>query len=306
MTALLTRPDLLRALAGVSVSPDRCSATVAGAALTAESPRQLTAELGAALYGFLHSGQGAVPPSFVQRRRDLPFEEELRAGLPHRRRGDLLRLQLPAGRPALSPGFFLVEGSRQPSRRSELLRVYVHLDAAEHAPAVWAAVLSHLEDRALPYQAKVLSDRALYPRRDALVVYLPRESWSGLAPLAAALADSAGIGPATCLLAHPGRAGCRDRRRAVGPTPPGHVPELGLHRLLLVVTGSATASEVPLLVSWLTRAHPDLDLTIVLTRSARRFVTPGAPAGQSRSDVVLDEWPDPSWESASSCRMQRG
>lgn len=78
-------------------------------------------------------------------------------------------------------------------------------------------------------------------------------------------------------------------------TPPGHVPDLGLHRLLLVVTGSATASEVPLLVSWLTRAYPDLELTIVLTRSARRFVTPGALAGQSGSDVLLDEWPADDW-----------
>lgn len=80
--------------------------------------------------------------------------------------------------------------------------------------------------------------------------------------------------------------------------PPAHVPgatALGMRRLLLVVTGSSTAAEMPLLVSWLRAAYADLEPLVVLTRSATRFVTPTALAGRSGSDVVVDEWPADGW-----------
>ncbi|MFB9532823.1 T3SS effector HopA1 family protein [Nonomuraea roseola] len=94
-------------------------------------------------------------------------------------------LTVSACRPAISPGFFLVHGSVIRSRettvgRAPLLRVYMHLDSADQAVGVWPDVLGHLESRVVPYQAKVLSAASLFPRRDALVVYLAA-SEAGLA-----------------------------------------------------------------------------------------------------------------------------
>lgn len=241
MTASLAETVLLRALEEVAVAADRRSATVAGTALTADDPRQLEAQLAVSLYGLLHSGQNEEALGRAGRWRDLSFEDTLREQVPHQHtrasarvlamppgpagdalvewsglrlrvpselvgagptRDGMVPLSLPACRPAVSPGFFLVEGSRPVPYGGGLLRLYVHLASPQHAPAVLAAALSRLEDRGVRYQAKVLSQRELYPRRDALVVYLPEQSWPELAPLAAALTGMPGTAPETSVLAH--------------------------------------------------------------------------------------------------------
>lgn len=87
--------------------------------------------------------------------------------------GGPIRLQLPPVRPVLSPGFQFVTGSRPVDVAGPLLRVYVHVTDAYHAIGIWQAVLECLEGACVAYQAKVLSRTQEYPRRDALVVYLP-------------------------------------------------------------------------------------------------------------------------------------
>lgn len=68
-------------------------------------------------------------------------------------------------------------------------------------------------------------------------------------------------------------------------------PDLGVHRLLFIVTGSFPASTVPAWLDWLHGSIPDLEITVVMTRSASRFVTPTA-LGAGTREVVVDEWPD--------------
>lgn len=87
--------------------------------------------------------------------------------------GSPIRLQLPPVRPVLSPGFQVVKGSRPADVTDTLLRVYVHVTDADHAIVIWQAVLECLEEAGVAYQAKILSRAPEYPRRDALVVYLP-------------------------------------------------------------------------------------------------------------------------------------
>jgi HopA1 effector protein family len=92
--------------------------------------------------------------------------------------GTRTMLELPAIRPALSPGFYLVNGSAGgPAGSKHVLRVYLHIDESSAAPAVWHAVLAHLESQGSTYRAKVLAKASGYPRRDAIVLYLSDESW---------------------------------------------------------------------------------------------------------------------------------
>lgn len=104
-----------------------------------------------------------------------------------------------AARPALSPGFFVTDGSRGLDRSGPVLRLYVHLLDAAAAPDVWETALGVLEAAGARYRAKILSAPRLYPRRDALVVYLPQPHWHQLPELVERLAGRTGLGDSTSL-----------------------------------------------------------------------------------------------------------
>ncbi|BDM67178.1 hypothetical protein HEK616_06650 [Streptomyces nigrescens] len=69
-------------------------------------------------------------------------------------------------------------------------------------------------------------------------------------------------------------------------------PELNLNRLLIVVTGSAYAWSTPYWLEWLRLHCPELEVRVVLTRSAERFVTPQAVGSRVGEAVSTDVWPD--------------
>ncbi|MFE3460988.1 T3SS effector HopA1 family protein [Nocardiopsis aegyptia] len=115
--------------------------------------------------------------------------------------GAPVRLVVSPSRPALSPGFFMVEGTRSLGTGSEVLRVYVRLDRPEHAPGAWSTVLGFLEERDVAYRAKILSTPLLYPRSDAVVVYLDRTALPVLGELADLAGDLPGTGDETSLFA---------------------------------------------------------------------------------------------------------
>ncbi|MDX8049930.1 T3SS effector HopA1 family protein [Lentzea sp. BCCO 10_0798] len=107
-------------------------------------------------------------------------------------------VRVPAVRPALSPGFLYVTSSRPAEFTDALQRVYVHVTNADDAPDVWHAVLTALERAKVTYHAKILSRREEYPRRDALVVYLPG---LGADLVASAVLGLPGIGVETSVFA---------------------------------------------------------------------------------------------------------
>jgi hypothetical protein len=87
-------------------------------------------------------------------------------------------------RPALSPGFFLCDGSAGTVLGAgPILRLYTHLADPSFTPAAWSAALTALEEREVPYRAKAFSNPAGYPRRDALVIYLEEAGWPALPSL---------------------------------------------------------------------------------------------------------------------------
>lgn len=70
------------------------------------------------------------------------------------------------------------------------------------------------------------------------------------------------------------------------------VPDLGLSRLLLVATGSVSAADLPFWSTWLRTYYPELQVTVVLTPNARRFVTRAGLQGRVNGEVLDDVWPD--------------
>lgn len=111
------------------------------------------------------------------------------------------QVRLPAVRPGLSPGFFLVDGSVGRPHGEPVLRVYLHVRSETSAPQVWRTVLTALEYEGAAYRAKIGSHAALYPRRDAMVIYLGQSSWHLVDLLLRVAASLDGIGDETSLLA---------------------------------------------------------------------------------------------------------
>lgn len=67
-------------------------------------------------------------------------------------------------------------------------------------------------------------------------------------------------------------------------------PAFGFSRLLLVVTGSTVAGGMPQWLTWLRREYPELEVEVVMTRSAHRFVTPLSLGLRLDGDVLTDDW----------------
>ncbi|ADI04158.1 hypothetical protein SBI_01037 [Streptomyces bingchenggensis BCW-1] len=203
-----------------------------------DTAREVRLALATALYERWHAGTAREPDAPARLpRRDHAFEARLIAATPHAhtpveavvhtaapRGGGLLTVELgrvrvslppeavrgpagvalPAVRPALSPGFLLVDGvDGRPTDGAdrELLRMYVHLRYPDAAPRVWGALLAELAARSVPYRAKVLSRPWAYPRRDAIVVYLDADLADVVFPLAAAVHRLPGIGADTSVFA---------------------------------------------------------------------------------------------------------
>ncbi|MFF7074409.1 T3SS effector HopA1 family protein [Streptomyces pseudovenezuelae] len=224
-------PELQRVLEKVELRSDAMVAHIDGHKLEGNSPRHLSVMLRWGLYEFLHAGR--APDTYKTKGvvRDGGLEAELTHVMPHRdtvtsarvegrRDGELLvsidgtrvwvpeerriaeapehgdgvvYLSMPAARPALSPGFFLADGTRGRSVRKPILRVYVHLRDIDVVPAAWAAVLHCLEDKGVTYRAKVSSSPLLLPRRDALVVFLGPDGWDAALDVVEAVDGLPGI-----------------------------------------------------------------------------------------------------------------
>lgn len=71
------------------------------------------------------------------------------------------------------------------------------------------------------------------------------------------------------------------------PTSP---PPLSFRRLALVGTGSLGVAFLPFWLNWLRGTHPDLEVRVILTRSACRFVAPDAVSAILGREVELDDW----------------
>lgn len=204
------------------------TAVVNGVTLHADTRPELEARLTEWLYAELHAGLCDNNTAQAVAKRDRWLERALTEAIPHeatpvtatlREAGESLlvewdgvlvrvpratavavpgtdepvELRVRPARPALSPGFLLTTGSRPVDLSGPALRVYVHLSDPDSAVRAWRSVLVRLESEAVAYQAKALSRVCQYPRRDALVVYLPAAHTPAAALVAAAVHGLPGV-----------------------------------------------------------------------------------------------------------------
>lgn len=69
-------------------------------------------------------------------------------------------------------------------------------------------------------------------------------------------------------------------------------PAFAGERMLMVVSGAVAAVHVPFWLNWLTNGYPGTRVQVILTSSATRFVTPQAVSALTRSEPLIDRWPD--------------
>lgn len=226
---------IARELHDIRVDAARHIAVVGDREISAQGRAELETRLAADLYAVLHAGLRGLDTGEDFLNRDRWLEDALAESAPHRGTpitavlcetseedlvvewdgvrvrlprntavaamlplpGNAIRLHVPPVRPGLSPGFLWVAGSRLPEPVSSLLRVYVHLTEPRAAVGAWRTILRELEDAAVPYQAKVLSRAGQYPRRDAVVVYLPQSSADAAALVADAVRTEPSLGEDT-------------------------------------------------------------------------------------------------------------
>ncbi|MGQ4515049.1 T3SS effector HopA1 family protein [Streptomyces sp. DW26H14] len=202
------------------------------------SPRKAATELGALLYKTAHARldrhDDLAPRTFSDPEfdrlfhdaagerttlREVTVEREegehtvvvldgVRVAVPREsvsREGDTTCVRMSWARPALSPGFFFLTScaTPMPRRTGGTLRLYAHVADPGLAPALLARTAGFLEQRGLPWQAKASSNRHLYPRTDAVVVYLPRVSWNAARDLAQSLESGGDLAKGTSAFTQP-------------------------------------------------------------------------------------------------------
>ncbi|MFF5435211.1 T3SS effector HopA1 family protein [Streptomyces griseofuscus] len=237
MSTFHLAPRVAASLADIHVEPGGVKAVAGTETFEGDSAPGLAKKLAAGLYQTLHMGRSEALTSRPRSFRDRDLDHRLAGVMPHERTRtqallhayrperneavvelDGVRVRvppeavirplpdvppgpvtvtLPAARPGLSPGFFLADGSLGKERSADMLRLYAHLTHPEAAPDAWHAALTYLEKAGLPYRAKVSSSPHLYPRRDALVIYLGPRAQYAVTALAERLTGLDGVGETT-------------------------------------------------------------------------------------------------------------
>jgi hypothetical protein len=168
--------------------------------------------------------------------------------------GEQVRLSLPPWRAGLSPGFFLVDGTRRRDTSRGVRRVYLHFDSTDTSVPAWGRVLTFLEEQQAGYRAKVLSSRELYPRRDAIVVYLTGGRDGLVHDLAELVQGLPGLGDDTSVFVDRIASGVGAAAEPADPKPGRQGLSFGQHRATVLAAALVEAGEdldqrIPLVVS---------------------------------------------------------
>ncbi|NEY31073.1 hypothetical protein GTU99_02435 [Streptomyces sp. PRKS01-65] len=142
-----------------------------------------------------------------------------------------------AVRRSLSPGFFLVDGSRPLTGQDRVLRVYLHVGTPGAVLDAWEASLRCLEGHGVPYRAKALSSSAGLPRRDGVVIYLGGEDQYVLPGLLDAVGRHTAPTPGTSPFTRPLAPGVAVAWEPDDPRPGGRNTSLGEHRSRALAEG---------------------------------------------------------------------
>ncbi|MEU2030508.1 T3SS effector HopA1 family protein [Nocardia amamiensis] len=225
----------------IDVSADGTNATFLSEQFTAQNAAVLSGKLWPVVYQRSHVGAPISTP--MRSLRDVEFSEKLSSSWSVQREISVpivnrasdksiivdlagVKWRIPQGHDALvgesdhtaniaidavhrgvSPGFALASSAKPLSNRGPLLRLYGRIDDPAEAPKIWAHLLNFLENENFPWRAKICSIRSLYPRNDAVVVYLPRAGWRRAQSCADVLQVTAALGVQTSPFTRPLTAG---------------------------------------------------------------------------------------------------
>lgn len=258
----------------VSVAPDGLSARFLGADLEGTTHGGLAMQIAGLIYRRFHAGM--VPdtdePSNILLREDVDLEgrilaatarterfESLRVieNLPQfggailvlqgirvfvpndrivSRTGTLARTQLNSTATRLSLGFLFYTSRMGGGHSHRPLRLYRKCVHSDEAVAVWSRLTEWAEEHAIRVRAKVLSRSSDFPRNDALVVYLPSESWHHHRTIAA-LMENDDPWAATSPLTRRVASGVSLAWEPDDPSPQSRGMSFGEHRSQLIATG---------------------------------------------------------------------
>jgi hypothetical protein len=275
---LLSR-RLAAALPVIEAAPDSYYALVGTRKVSAAEPVSFRRELTGAIYDELHAGRQAPGPALGQDLRDPELEERFRELMPspeitrtvpvvaadpgeavvrldgvnvrvprasvvgddEPRPGSMTAVRIPAGRPGLSPGYFLAdcgaESGRAEQARGAVLRVYVHLQTAAAALDAWSAVLGVMARLGCGFQAKVASWPPMLPRRDGLVLYLDGYDPDVIRQVASAAGQVPGVGRPVSVFAEPVGPGVAIAWEPSDPRPAMRGFSFGEHRAAALAEG---------------------------------------------------------------------
>lgn len=224
----------------VELDVNASSVAIGSVRATQTDRRDLVRDLGTFIYTHFHVGHHHETPINPMTNRDLTYEGELSRRYADRvtsRRVsvrsvhddyvivDYLGLRVRAPRsevpvvagsgaemvadlpvpliaPALSPGFALARGPVDLQEGAPALRIYFGSRSREHGTQIFHAVLDALRHRRR-WHAKVTSQPGLYPRADAVTVYLHPDEVGGVQPLIDATSDLRVVGVPTSRFAVP-------------------------------------------------------------------------------------------------------
>ncbi|GAA2462464.1 T3SS effector HopA1 family protein [Streptomyces lavendulocolor] len=289
------------------------SARIGERTIEADSAVTLRDRLTMLIYECLHAGRPELSGGLPRTLRDADLERLLAQATPHpttvrrtRLLGsdaeqaivelDGLRVRVPmeicteaasegavdvalqAVHPALSPGFFLADGSAGRPEGRELLRLYVHVTDSSYAPDVWYTILTALEATGAPYRAKISSSPLLYPRRDALVVYLGSEVLHVAEAVVQASAASPGLGSTVSPFTHELAPGLSCAWEPTDTRPGRSLMSFGEHRAAAVAEGLLNHVHAPTRSSRAEAVASALAQAGIDPRQpARDLVSPGLP-----------------------------
>lgn len=147
-------------------------------------------------------------------------------------------LRFPNDRPYANPGYYTVVGNAGPpdNRSDKLVRTYFNI-CPPGAPDFLATLTKALNKLRLKFLLKILNHPDAYPRSDAAVLYLRRESFTDLQPLLIEMYTASAFGNATSFFTKslaPGIAVAEETTDEVT-----RQMSFGQHRSLLVAQGIA-------------------------------------------------------------------
>jgi len=97
---------------------------------------------------------------------------------------DTAMIRLSAVEPRLSTGFFFFTNKHGVGNMAAPLRIYRYAPDPDEILPIWTEFINWCDNNDLPIRAKLLSRTHEYPRRDALVIYMPEEAWPHIYELA--------------------------------------------------------------------------------------------------------------------------